>query len=139
MAHYKKRHPSFEPLTLRFHGQRPTCYSTTSMFFLYIDRDWYVPVRTNRRLDILTKKRKQNPLPGDDASTAEAALSGVERDEQGEARRANTTPNGGPHLERGRLRLKTGSKSDFSIAETWPTYPYKYLFRSCEIENFPQK
>ena len=96
-------------------------------------------VRTNRRLDILTKKRKQNPLPGDDASTAEAALSGVERDEQGEARRANTTPNGGPHLERGRLRLKTGSKSDFSIAETWPTYPYKYLFRSCEIENFPQK
>ena len=70
MAHYKKRHPSFEPLTLRFHGQRPTCYRTTSMFFLYIDRDWYVSVRTNRRLDILTKKRKQNPLPGDDASTA---------------------------------------------------------------------
>ena len=55
------------------------------------------------------KKQKQKPLPGDDASTAEAAPGRVERDEQGEARRANTTPNGGPHLELliGRLRLKT--------------------------------
>ena len=44
---------------------------------------------------------------GDDASTAEAAPGRVGRDEQGEARRANTTPNGGPHLELGRLRLKT--------------------------------
>ena len=62
-------------------------------------------------------------LPGGDASTADAAPGRVERDEQGEARRANTTPNGGPHLERGRLRLKTWSKSDFSIAETtWQTY-----------------
>ena len=76
---------------------------------------------------ILTKKRKQRPLPGDDASTAEAASGRVGRDEQGEAGRANTTPNGGPHLELGRLRLKTWSKSDFSIAETWPTYLYMYL------------
>ena len=78
--------------------------------------------------DVLIKKRKQHPPPGDDASTAEAAPGRVGRDEQGEARRANTTPNGGPHLELGRLRLKTWSKSDFSIAETtWPTYLYTYL------------
>ena len=54
---------------------------------------------------------------------AEAASGRVRRDEQGEARRANTTPNGGPHLELGRLRVKIWSKSDFSIVETtWPTY-----------------
>ena len=48
-----------------------------------------------------------------------------ERRAKGEVRRANTTPNGGPHLELGRLRLKTWSKSNFSIAETaWPTYLY---------------
>ena len=50
--------------------------------------------------DILTKKRKQHPPSGDDASTAEAAPPGrVGRGEQGEARRANSTPNGGPHIE----------------------------------------
>ena len=71
----------------------------------------------------LTKKRKQHPPPGDDTSTVEAAPGRVGRDEQGGARRANTTPNGGPHLELGRLRLKTWSNSDFSIAETtWPKY-----------------
>ena len=35
-----------------------------------------------------------------------------------EARRANSTPNGGPHLELGRLRLKTWAKSGFPIAQT---------------------
>ena len=50
-------------------------------------------------LDILTKKRKEHPPQGDDASTAEAAPGRVGRDEQCEAHRANTTPNGGPHLE----------------------------------------
>ena len=67
---------------------------------------WYVLTRTNRRLDILTKTRKQNPSQGDDPSTAEAAPDRVERDEQGEARQAKPTPNGGPHLELGHLRLK---------------------------------
>ena len=47
----------------------------------------------------MTRKQRQNSLPGDDASTAEVAPDRVERDEQGEARRANTTPNG---LELGR-------------------------------------
>ena len=60
----------------------------------------------------LTPKRKQHPTLGDDASTAEAAPGRVRRDEQGEARRAKNTPNGGPHLELVRLRLKTWYKSD---------------------------
>ena len=67
---------------------------------------------------ILKSKRKQQPPPGDDASMVEAAPVRVWRDEQGEARRANTAQNGGAHLEVGCLRLKTWSKSDFSIAET---------------------
>ena len=49
--------------------------------------------------EILTKKRKQHPTLGDDASTAEAAPGRVRRDEQGETRRENTTLNGGLHLE----------------------------------------
>ena len=53
-----------------------------------------------------------------DASTAEASPGRVRRGEQGEARRANSTPNGGPHLELGRLWLKIWSKTDFSIAQT---------------------
>ena len=53
-----------------------------------------------------------------DASTAEASPGRVRRGEQGEARRANSTPNGGPHLELGRLRLTTWSKTDVSIAQT---------------------
>ena len=81
-----------------------------------------------------SKKRKEHTPQGDDASTVEADPGRVGRDEQGEAHRANTTPNGGPHLELGRLRLETCSKSDFSIAETtWPTYIYIYL------QDFPSE
>ena len=96
----------------------------------------YVRIHTRDRTGSLNKKkRKQHPSPGEDASTAEAAPGRVGRDGQGEARRANTTPKGGPHLEGGRLRLKTCSKYDFSIAETWSTYlllrsipvPYTYI------------
>ena len=64
-------------------------------------------------------------------STAKAAPGRVGRDEQGEACRANTTPNDGSHLEQGRLQLKTWSKSDFSIAETtWPTCLYIYSYKA---------
>ena len=85
-----------------------------------------IAIRTNTRLHTFTKNRKQNPLLGDDASTAEAAPSRIEGDEQGGARRANTTtPKGGSHLELcmiGCLQLKNWSKSDILIAETtWPT------------------
>ena len=65
----------------------------------------------------MPKQRKQHASQGDDAST-EAAPGRVGRGEQGEARQANSTPNGGPHLGLGRLRLKTFSKPDFSIAQT---------------------
>ena len=47
----------------------------------------------------MTRKRKQHPSQGDDAGMAEGAPCIVGRDEQGEARRANATPDGGPHLE----------------------------------------
>ena len=77
------------------------------------------------------KRKQQHPWQGDDASTAEAAPGRVGRGEQGEPRRANRTPNGGPRLELGRLRLKSCSKSDFSIAET--TYLYIYLYIMCGL------
>ena len=79
-------------------------------------RDWKI---------ISTKERKEHPWSGYDASTDEVAFGKVGRDEQGEARRANTTQNVRPHLELGRLRPKIWSKSDFSIAETTGlTYQY---------------
>ena len=88
----------------------------------------YLYVRINT-WDILTQKRKQQPSPGDYTSRDAAAPRRVGRDGQGEARRANTIPNGGPHVELGHLRLKTWFKSGFSIAETtWPTYLYIYLY-----------
>ena len=65
----------------------------------------------------MTKKRKKHPSHGDDASTVEAGTCRVGRG-RGEARPAIITPRGGPHLDLGRLGLKTCSKSDFSIAET---------------------
>ena len=77
-------------------GQRPTCYPTVSCIhrprlapgmYLYVRIDAWI---------FWQKKRKQNPLTGDDASTGEAAPGGLERDEKCEARRPSTTPNGGP-------------------------------------------
>ena len=76
----------------------------------------------------MPKKRKKHPPQGDDVSTV--YLKGG-RGEQGEARPAISAPSGRPHLDLGRLRLKTWSKSDFSIAETtYPTYLYIYLYLS---------
>ena len=126
----KKRHPRFEPLILTWHGQRPTCYPT--MFLVYIYRGRYLHARIDAGI-FWQKKQKQE----DYASTADVAPGRVERDEQGEARRANTTPNGGPHLELGRLRLKTWSKSNFSIAETtWPTcLDYTCIYMDIERQS----
>ena len=71
---------------------------------------------------VLTKKRAQHLSysQGDDASTAEVRPGRVRRDEHGEARRANTTPNGGPHLELlwSVYGSKPGLNADFSIAGT---------------------
>ena len=66
----------------------------------------YLYVRIDAR-GVLTKKRKKHPSPGDEASTAKTTPGRVGRDEQREARRANTTPNGGPHLELGLRRDDT--------------------------------
>ena len=87
---------------------------------------WHVSIPTDTQLGFLTWKRKQHPSQGDDTNTVWATPGRVGRDEQGEARRGNTTLNGGPHLELGHLRLKTWSKSGFSIAEIWSTHLYIY-------------
>ena len=83
-------------------GLRDSGLPATPLFFLYIQGE--IGMYTYVRIDAwytLTKKRKQHPPPGDDASTAEAVSGRVGRDEQG-VRQANTTPTGGPHLELGR-------------------------------------
>ena len=56
-----------------------------------------------------------------------AAPGRVDRDKQG-ARGTSSKhhTDSWPHLELGRLRLKTWSESDFSIAETWPTHLHIY-------------
>ena len=65
----------------------------------------YVRIDKWDRNSYFDQKTKTAPLPGRDASTAKAAPGRVGRGEQREARRANSTPNGGPHLDLGRLRL----------------------------------
>ena len=97
----------------------------------------YLYVRLNA-WDISTKKKDENSshLRETTQAPAEAAPGRVERDGQAEARRANTTQNGEPHLELGRLRLKTLSKSDLSIAETWPKYLSTNLYFSI-AETWP--
>ena len=73
---------------------------------------------------------KTAPLSGRRREHGRERPGRVGRDEHGKARRANTTPNGGPHLELERLRLKTCSKSGLSIAETtWSTYLYINLYK----------
>ena len=54
---------------------------------------------------------------------------------------AMSAPRGGPHLDLGRLRVKTWSKSDFPIAETtWPTYLYIHLYiTSSPGERMPHR
>ena len=87
---HKNRHPEFEPPPLSSQGRMPTGWST--LFIVYVGPDWYVSTVYVRidAWDILTKKRVQQPSPGDDASTAEAAPGRVGRGEQGEARRATS-------------------------------------------------
>ena len=73
-------------------------------------------------------KTKTTPAAARRREHRRAPPSRVGRGEQGEARRAHSTANGGLNLELGRLRPKTWCKSDFSIAgTTCPTYLYVYL------------
>ena len=61
----------------------------------------YLSVRVDN-LDILAQKRGEHPPQEDAVRTAEGAPGRVGRDERGQARRANTTPSGGPNLDLGR-------------------------------------
>ena len=68
-----------------------------------------------------TKKTKTQLAAGRRGEHARAAPGRVERDNQGEARRPNTTSNGGLHLEIRRLRIKNRYKYDVLIDQTtWP-------------------
>ena len=79
MPHKKKHHPGFEPRTPRSEGQQPTCYPT--LFLAYIDRDWYISIRTNRRLGKIDQKTKTAPAAGRRREhTAEDAHRRVGRD-----------------------------------------------------------
>ena len=78
-------------------------------------------IRTNRRLE---KKWQKNENSTRRMETTRARSGGWAR----WGTSSNEHLRGGPHLDLGRLRLKTWSKSDFSLAETtWPTYLYIYL------------
>ena len=96
-THTRRHHPRLEPLTLRFHGQRSTCYPT--MFCRQTVIGMYLCVRIDAW--IFWQETKTKPVAGRRREHGRAAPGRVERDEQGEARRANSTPNGGPHLELG--------------------------------------
>ena len=99
--------------------------------------DIYLYVRIHTR-DILTKKLKQHPSKGDDASTAEVAPGRVGRDEHGEARRANTTPNGGPNLGLERLRLKTLSNLSYRLLRRHGQHIYtcNYIYERFHMKGF---
>ena len=85
-----------------------------------IDVYLYVRIDVWKKND---KKTKKHPQQGNDASTVSAVTCRVGRGDQGEARPAISAPRGEPHLDLRRSRLKTWSKSEFSIAEmTWPKY-----------------
>ena len=103
-------------------GQRPIC-SPTYSYMIIFQVDMFLYVRMDVWVKMTQKKRKQHLPQGGDASTVSAGTCRVGKGEQGEARPALSPPRGGPHLDLGRSRLKTCSKSDFSIAETTgPTY-----------------
>ena len=90
-------------------------------------KNMYLSVRIDN-FDILAQTREEHPPQEDAASTADAAPGRVGRDEQGRAHRANTTWSGRVYFELGRLRLKSWSKSDFSIADVpWPTNRYIHI------------
>ena len=78
--------------------------------FLYVRIDVWVK---------MTKKKKEKSTCCREATRARSrpVLAGS-GGEQGEARPAISAPSGGPHRDLGRLRLKTWSKIEFSIAET---------------------
>ena len=110
--------------------QQPTCSPTYCKFVRDNFSDWYVFIRTNRRLGKNGEKTKKAPVVG---RRREHGLGRYLQGREGRARwstSSNQRTRGGSHLDLDSLRLKTWSKSDFSIAEiTGRTY----LLRSIHI------
>ena len=97
------------------------CFTQTEIgtsMYLYLRRDvWKKNDQRNENRTRRWETTRARPRP---PRAESGETSNFRHDEQ-----RPHTPNGGPHLELGRLRLKARSKSDFStsIAETtWPTY-----------------
>ena len=111
-------------------GRRPTCL-TTRFTLILVYMYLYVWIHSWDRNHDFDKKRKEHASPGNDANTAEASGS-VGRGEQGEARPAYSTPNGGPHLALALSRLKTWCKIDFSIGHTTPP-SWSYMCYSADL------
>ena len=138
MAHKQKysRHPGFEPLTVSSQGQRPTRWPT--LFHVYLDPDWYVPIPKYVRIglwDIWTKNENSTRR----WKTTRAPPGRVRRGEQSEARRAISTQNGGPHLEL--LQVVYVSKPGLNLTSRLlrrqgPTYWYLY---TCLFLYWPQR
>ena len=90
------------------------------MFPAYTEHYWYVPRRVNT-LAYFDKETRTASVAGRRREPGQGRPPPAEQKETSkvpEARRANITPNGRPRGELGRLRLKTWSKPDFSIAAT---------------------
>ena len=98
------------------------------VFLVHVDRDWYVPIRTDRRLESLVEKTKTEPTAG-----RRRREHGRGRPRHIHKRRTRWGASSEHHAEwwtssRARAFTAQKSKSDFSIAETtWPTYLYIYL------------
>ena len=121
-AKKRNRHPEFEPPTLISLGQKPNCWPT--LFLVYVDPDRYVPIRTTRRLGYFDQKTKTAPI---DASTAEAAPRDG-KGEQGKARRANSTPNGGLHLDSLSSFGSTFTSSYFFVFLSFCSFNFHFYF-----------
>ena len=92
--------------------ERATCLTT--QFLTYLPSDWYVSIRTNLHLrseQLFWKIKWKQHLAGRRREHGRGCLRQSRESEQGEARRASSTPNGGPHLELARLRLNTWCKT----------------------------
>ena len=111
---------------LRHRGRRDSSLSAHVLRFFHDNLwDWYLSIRTNRRLEKNEKRTRTAPAAGRRREHGLGLTCRVGRGEQGEARPDISAPRGGPHLDLGRLRLNPWSKSDSWIAEaTAPTYLY---------------
>ena len=93
-----------------------------------IDMYLYLRIEARGRNSNFDLETKTSPSPGHDPSTAESACGRAGRDEQGEAHRANTTPNGGPHLELGLLGSKPSLNLTSRLLRRHGQHIYTYVY-----------